>query len=247
MLPDLFLALAFCLIAFIYASVGFGGGSSYLALLAVAGLPFAEIRLNALLCNIIVVSGGALVYWRHGQLNLRKILPLVAASMPAAFLGASMRLHEAIFFKILGISLLIAGLLLWAQPRDNSGEANDAPARPWLDGLLGASVGWLSGMVGIGGGIFLSPLLHFFRWDGAKKIAATASAFIWANSMAGLAGQLSHWPDTTQWQRTLLLCGAVLLGGQLGSRISQQRFSPLLIRRLTGLLVFFAGLEVFFK
>lgn len=247
MFPELLLALAFCLIAFVYASVGFGGGSSYLALLALAGLPFAEIRLNALLCNVIVVSGGVLVYWRHGQLDFRKILPLVAASVPAAFLGASMRLHEAVFFKILGISLLTAGLLLWLQPRDHVGDTGKAAPRRWFDALAGAGTGWLSGMVGIGGGIFLSPMLHFFRWDSAKKIAATASVFILANSLAGLAGQMSHLPDAIDWQRTLLLCGAVLLGGQVGSRVSQRRFSLLLIRRLTAALVFFAGLEVLFK
>ncbi|MFN0034008.1 MAG: sulfite exporter TauE/SafE family protein [Saprospiraceae bacterium] len=243
MLPDWSLALFFALIAFVYASVGFGGGSSYLALLAVAGLPFQEIRLTALICNIIVVTGGALLFFQNKQLDGRKILPLVAVSVPAAFLGAMMRISQETFFLLLGLSLLVASALLWFQPqRDKDGEIS-AP-KPARDGLLGGGIGLLSGMVGIGGGIFLSPLLHLFRWDTARKIAATASVFILVNSLAGLAGQLTRLPADLHWQRILLLGVAVLLGGQVGSRVSMTWFDPMLIRRLTALLVLVAGIEI---
>jgi len=245
-MQDWLLALCFVVISFTYASVGFGGGSSYLAILALAGLPFQEIRLTALLCNIIVVSGGVWIFHQNKQLNWRKILPLVAMSIPAAFLGATMRIGQETFFTLLGLSLLLAAALLWFQPQ-RPDEAAIAAPQPLRDGLLGGGIGLLSGMVGIGGGIFLSPLLHFFRWDTARKIAATASVFILVNSVSGIAGQLAHLPSEVHWNRIALLGAAVLIGGQAGSRISITYFNPLLIRRLTAVLVLVAGLEVLTK
>ena len=248
MLPDWSLALFFMAIAFIYSSVGFGGGSSYLAILAVAGLPFLEIRLTALICNIIVVTGGTWIYWQNKQLDFRKILPLVAASVVLAFLGAQMRIEENTFFKLLGLSLLLTSTLLWFQPRKkDDDETSEIASQPVRDGLIGGSIGLLSGMVGIGGGIFLSPVLHFFRWSTARKIAATASVFILVNSVAGIGGQLAHLPPDLPWNRITLLGAAVLVGGQLGSRFSLARFDPVLIRRVTALLVFAAGIEVLIK
>lgn len=245
-MQDWLLALCFVAISFTYASVGFGGGSSYLAILALAGLPFQEIRLTALLCNIIVVSGGVWIFHLNKQLDWRKILPLVAMSIPAAFLGATMRIGQEAFFTLLGLSLLLAAALLWFQPQ-RPDEAAIAAPQPLRDGLLGGGIGLLSGMVGIGGGIFLSPLLHFFRWDTARKIAATASVFILVNSVSGIAGQLAHLPSEVHWNRIALLGAAVLIGGQAGSRISITYFNPLLIRRLTAVLVLVAGLEVLTK
>jgi uncharacterized membrane protein YfcA len=144
------------------------------------------------------------------------------------------------------VSLLVASVLLWFQPQRHE-ENSIASPRPVRDGFLGGGIGLLSGMVGIGGGIFLSPLLHLFRWDTARKIAATASVFILFNSIAGLAGQMTHLPTDITWMRVALLGGAVLLGGQVGSRVSMARFDLLLIRRLTAILVFVAGVEVLWK
>lgn len=247
MMPDWSLALFFVAIAFTYASVGFGGGSSYLAILALAGLPFQEIRLTALICNIIVVSGGTFIFFQNKQLDARKILPLVLISVPAAFLGAKMRISQETFFMLLGLSLLTASVLLWFQPQRPESDSIAAAPKPIRDGFLGGSIGLLSGMVGIGGGIFLSPLLHFFRWDTARKIAAAASVFILVNSISGIAGQLAHLPANLHWSRIALLGCAVLIGGQAGSRISLSYFNPLLIRRLTAVLVFVAGVEVLTK
>jgi len=246
MIPDWSIAICFAFIAFIYASVGFGGGSGYLSMLAVVGLPFQEIRLTALVCNIVVVTGGTILFFQNKQLRGRKILPLVAASIPAAFLGAKMRISEETFFTLLGISLVTAAVLLWFQPKPLVSEAVEAQ-KPVRDGLLGGSIGLLSGIVGIGGGIFLSPSLHLLRWDTARKIAATASVFILVNSLSGLAGQLTHLPADLKVPRILLLGASVLLGGQLGSRISMARFDLLTIRRLTALLVLVAGIEVLIR
>ena len=239
----------FFAVAFIYASVGFGGGSSYLAILALYALPFKEMRLIALICNIIVVTGGTIIFIKNKQVNWKKILPLALLSVPMAFLGATIKLSQDTFFIILGCSLIVAAILLWIRTRKIiSEDLNTAQPNTYLkDGLLGGSIGLLSGMVGIGGGIFLSPLLNLIKWDTPKKIAATASIFILVNSIAGIAGQLTNLQGDFNIIRILLLCIAVFLGGQLGSRMGAIRFNPVVIRRMTAILVFAAGVEVLFK
>ena len=243
------LSLFFAIIAFVYASVGFGGGSSYIAVLALYALPFKEIRLIALLCNIIVVSGGVYIYWRHRQIDWRKVVPLVGLSIPLAYLGATVRLSEEIFFIILGCSLLIAAVLLWLKT-DSGAPAEARPARAHdllKQGAIGGGIGFLSGMVGIGGGIFLAPALNLMRWDFPQKIAATASVFILVNSIAGLIGQwMTASPGQMNYPMVACLCAAVFLGGQSGSRMSVS-FNPLVVRRVTAFLVFVAGTEVLVK
>ncbi|MBS1689210.1 MAG: sulfite exporter TauE/SafE family protein [Bacteroidetes bacterium] len=238
----------FLIIAFVYASVGFGGGSSYLAVLALYALPFQEIRLTALLCNIIVVSGGVIIFLRKGQVNWRKILPLVLASIPMAYAGARIKLSQDVFFIILGISLLIAAVLLWLKTR-KSNDITIAERKYDIvkDALLGGAIGFLSGMVGIGGGIFLSPLLNLMKWDTPKKIAATASVFILVNSISGIVGQVSQLPGNINFIRILFLCVAVFVGGQIGSNMGAVKFNQLVVRRITALLVFAAGIEVLHK
>lgn len=238
----------FFAIAFIYSSVGFGGGSSYLAILALYGLPFREMRLLALICNIIVVTGGTIVFVRHNQVNWKKIIPLVLVSVPFAFIGALLKIKPGTFFIMLGISLIAAALLLWIYiPIDNSVIIKKNKNDFVTPGLLGGSIGFLSGMVGIGGGIFLSPLLNLMRWDTSKKIAATASVFIFVNSISGIAGQLNNFQKDVNITRILLLSIAVLAGGQLGSRMSAMKFNHLVIRRMTAILVFVAGVEILIK
>lgn len=237
----------FLIIAAIYASVGFGGGSSYLAVLALYALPFHEIRLTALICNIIVVTGGTIIFIRNKQVNLKKILPLVLVSVPMAYIGARLRISEHVFFVLLGCSLLSASVLLWIKTKSNYAEVEAGKVNYLKDGALGGAIGFLSGMVGIGGGIFLSPLLNLGKWDGAKKIAATASVFILVNSIAGIAGQLHNLPRDINYNRITILCIAVFAGGQIGSRLGAARFQPLIIRRTTAILVFVAGVEVLIK
>ena len=238
----------FMIIAFIYSSVGFGGGSSYLAILALYALPFKEIRLIALICNIIVVTGGTIIFIKNNQVDWKKILPLVIISVPMAFLGARLKISQDTFFILLGCSLIVAAILLWMQNNSTqSTEMKEAKPNIVRDGLLGAGIGFLSGMVGIGGGIFLSPLLNLMRWDNSKKIAATASIFILVNSIAGIAGQLSTIPSDLNITRIIILCMAVLIGGQIGSRMGAVKFDLRIIRRVTAVLVFFAGIEVLTK
>jgi uncharacterized protein len=239
--------LFFFLIAFVYSSVGFGGGSSYLAVLAMYTLPFKEIRLIALACNIIVVTGGTIIFIENKQVNWKKIVPLVFASIPMAFLGATIKIQQTTFFVILGLSLIVAAVLLWIKTKSTSAVKNSNKVNYIRDAALGGAIGFLSGMVGIGGGIFLSPLLNIMKWDTPKKIAATASVFILVNSVSGIAGQLQQLPSGINYVRILLLCLAVFAGGQMGSRFGAFKFNQLVVRRITAIVVMFAGLEVLYK
>lgn len=230
-----------------YVSVGFGGGSSYLAVLALYALPFHEIRLTALMCNIIVVTGGTIIFIRNKQVNWRKILPLAIVSVPMAYVGAQLKISQDTFFVILGCSLLIASILLWIKTRRTDLDNMDNKPSYIKDAFLGGVIGFLSGMVGIGGGIFLSPLLNLMKWDTPKKIAATASVFILVNSISGIAGQISNLTPDINYTRIVVLCIAVLIGGQIGSRMGAGKFNQLVVKRVTALLVFFAGCEVLMK
>ncbi len=236
-------------VALVYASVGFGGGSSYLAILALYAFPFKEMKLIALTCNIIVVVGGTFVFIKNKQVNWAKILPLALVSVPLAFFGARMKLSQDVFFILLGSSLLVAGILLWikTKPADINVDIKEDKKTYVQDGLLGGSIGFLSGMVGIGGGIFLSPVLNLMKWDTPKRIAATASVFILVNSIAGIAGQLTNLPRDINFTRVILLCLAVLIGGQLGSRMGAIKFNQLIVKRITAIVVFWAGIEVLSK
>ncbi len=239
------LLIFFFVIAFIYSSVGFGGGSSYLAILAVYQLPVYEMKLIALVCNIIVVTAGSLLFIKHRQVDWKKILPLILLSVPLAFVGAWLKISTDAFFVLLGCSLIAASLLLVVKTTATGQPVKDSPVK---SGAIGGAIGFLSGMVSIGGGIFLSPVLHLLRWDVPKKIAATASVFILVNSVSGLVAHLSKpAPAELQYSRILLLCFAVFAGGQVGSRLGIAKFDPVVIRRVTALLVFAAGVEVLLK
>lgn len=247
-MPHPEIILFFFFIALIYSSVGFGGGSSYLAILALYEMPFKEMRLIALICNIIVVLGGTINFFRHKQYSLKKILPIIIVSIPMAFVGASLKISANTFFILLGCSLIVAAGLLWIPGRRNSQDLSEFKGHlsPVANGLIGGIVGLLSGMVGIGGGIFLSPILNLRKWGTSRQIAAAASLFILVNSLSGIAGQITS-GYTVDSTRLLLLGGAVLAGGQIGSYIGITKFNLLLIRRITALLVFIAGTEVLIK
>lgn len=234
------LVVSFFVIALVYSSVGFGGGSSYLALLAIMGVHYETIRPTALLCNIIVVTGGTYIFYKEGKLNIKKCLPFIAASIPMAFIGGYWKINESAFFIILGISLITAAILLWIQPPQFKKVRSDNVV---LNVSTGAGVGFLSGLVGIGGGIFLAPLAHLTNWDEAKKISALASLFIFVNSLSGLAGQ---WTRTfnIDWRFILPLLLAVLAGGQLGSRLGSRKFNAIYIKRITAVLILLAGINI---
>ncbi|RXM53182.1 MULTISPECIES: sulfite exporter TauE/SafE family protein [unclassified Chryseobacterium] len=240
--------LFFLIIAFVYSSVGFGGGSSYLAVLAMYSLPYQEIRLTALICNVIVVVGGVYIYIKNKQIDWKKVLPITLVSVPMAYLGAILKISQETFFLILGVTLIIAALLLWIKTDSKSDEKISQESKSAIFGnsLLGGGIGFLSGLVGIGGGIFLSPLLNLMKWDTPRKIAATSSVFILVNSISGIFGQLSKLSVDMDYFRIASLCLAVLIGGQIGSRMSL-KWNPLVIKRMTAVLVLVAGVNVLIK
>ena len=234
------LIIAFFFIAMIYSSVGFGGGSSYLALLAVMGTSVEIMRPTALLCNIIVVTGGVYIFYKEGKIDLKRSWPFLTAGVPLAFLGGFWKLDDALFFQILGGCLIITSIFLWIKPRQ---VLQPKSGNLLLNLGLGSGVGFLSGLVSIGGGIFLSPILHILQWDEAKKISALASLFILVNSISGLAGQLTRGPSL-DYHFVAPLLFAVLAGGQFGSRLGAKRFNPLHIKRITAVLILVAGLNI---
>lgn len=238
------LILLFFIIAAIYASAGFGGGSSYLAVMALWGIQTTTMKSTALLCNLVVVVGGTYIFWKNGYLNFKKITPLSIASVPMAFWGGSMKLKDSTFFIVLGLSLVAAALLMFFQKKNNAPARKNTQSSLVVSTGMGAGIGFLSGMVGIGGGIFLSPILNMMRWDTPKNIAATASFFILVNSVGGLAGQLFQNQLSLNWGFALPLMLAVLVGGQLGSRISSLKFNQSHVRWATAVLIFYAGLNI---
>jgi len=237
----LILIAAFFVIAVIYSSVGFGGGSSYLALLGVMGVQLEILRPTALLCNIVVVTGGTYIFWKSGALDLKKSWSFLFASIPLAFAGGLWQIEDArFFFLLLGNALLLAAVLLWIKPTPRAG---DYYRNPILNAGLGGSIGFLSGLIGIGGGIFLSPVLHLLNWAEPRKISALASMFILANSVSGLAGQITQ-SGSLNWSFIVPLLLAVLIGGQIGSRMGARRFNPLYIKRITSVVIFAAAIKI---
>jgi uncharacterized protein len=234
------LLISFFIIALVYSSVGFGGGSSYLALLAIMSVHYETIRPTALLCNIIVVTGGTYIFYKEGKLDIRKCWPFILTSIPLAFIGGFWKISEATFFIILGICLVVAASLLWLQPQKPQVIKSENLI---LNSFIGSCVGFLSGLVGIGGGIFLSPILHLIGWDEAKKISALASLFILVNSISGLAGQFAR-TTVIDWSFIVPLLLAVLAGGQIGSRLGARKFNPVYIKRITAGLILLAGLNI---
>ncbi len=247
-MPPIELIFFFFLIAILYSAVGFGGGSSYLAILALYGIDYKLLRLVALICNIVVVTGGSYIFWKKGFVPWKKIIPLIILSVPLAFLGGSIQLSESIFFIILGMVLTIAGLtVFFIKSRVDDGHVDSIETNAIVNGSMGGSIGFISGLVGIGGGIFLSPLLHLMQWDRAKIISASCSVFILVNSMAGVAGQLTADASGLDYKFIGYLAAAVFLGGQIGSRLGAVRLSNNQIRKWTAILVVFVGLRLLYK
>ncbi|MEM6910262.1 MAG: sulfite exporter TauE/SafE family protein [Verrucomicrobiota bacterium] len=245
----MWLLLAFLVAAFVHAAAGLGGGSSYTALLSLAGWPPAPLKVLSRVCNLLVTAQGCWQFWRHGHWRGRWAWPFLVASVPLAFLGGMTPISAEGFRAVLAVGLGFSGLLLFFEKAPDSGPDRShlaSAAQRWLVGLaLGGGVGYGAGLAAIGGGIFLAPVLHALRWGQPKEIASLASAFIFANSLAGLLGQAvqGDWagpPSEGFWW----LPGVVLVGGFLGSRCGASWFSQRLVKRWTGGLVFLVALRL---
>jgi uncharacterized membrane protein YfcA len=236
------LAAAFALTALLYAAVGFGGGSTYSALLALAGFDYRLLPILSLACNIVVVAGSTVRFARAGLTPWRGALTLTAVAAPAALLGGLTPIREAAFLTLLGASLVLTGLTL-LLPATATRDAEATQMARWMP-LVAAPLGYLAGLVGIGGGIFLAPLLHLARWNGARQIAATAALFILVNSLFGLAGQLLKSGTERISEAAALglpLLIAVVIGGQIGSLLAVRYLPQSAIRWLTAALTIYVG------
>ncbi len=234
------LSILFFVTALIYSSVGFGGGSTYLALLLLFGIPYHIFPVIALACNIIVVSGNSFNYIRAGNLNIKLLLPYLIGSIPFAFIGGSIQIEKELFEIILFFVLGIAGILLLINFKsygENSSNYKNLPII--ISTLIGVVLGFISGIVGIGGGIFLSPILYLFRAANPKYITTSVSLFILINSLFGIFGQLNKNQNLFEIKDYLFLLLAVFVGGQIGNFLNLKLFSTKILALVTSILVIF--------
>ena len=241
----LLLAILFFITAILYSSVGFGGGSTYLALLLIWGVPYFIFPVIALSCNIIVVSGNCFNYIRAGNLNFKLLFPYLIGSIPMAYLGGSLPIEKQLFEILLFIVLSAAGtLLLFNFKSYEDREESYRKITMFISILIGGLLGFISGIVGIGGGIFLSPVLFLLRAGRPKQITTTASLFIIINSISGIIGQLTKNDVLVEIQNYWYLLVAVLIGGQVGNFLNLKIFSTRALVLATALVVLFVAVRM---
>ncbi|MCC6747755.1 MAG: sulfite exporter TauE/SafE family protein [Deltaproteobacteria bacterium] len=233
------LCLAVALGAALYSAGGHGGGSAYLALFALFGMPAAVMKPTALAMNVLVAGVAVVRFGRSGAVPWRLLVPLCAGSVPAALGGGFILLPERIYMPLLGATLLVAAARLWLPARLDA--LRPAPAWPWLV-LLGSALGFLAGLTGIGGGIFLSPILILAAWQDPRGASGAAAVFIVVNSAFGLAGHLLRGaPLSTAF---LPLAGAAVIGGLAGSWLGAARLEARTLRRIHALVLLVASAKL---
>ena len=242
------LAILFLVTAILYSSVGFGGGSTYLALLLIWGIPYFIFPVIALSCNIIVVSGNCFNYIRAGNLNLKLLIPYLVGSIPLAYIGGSLPIEKKLFEILLFLVLATAGTLLLFNFKSYNDRKESYQKIPVpISIIIGGVLGFISGIVGIGGGIFLSPILFLIRAGKPRHIATTASLFILINSASGLIGQLTKNTLLLEAQNYWYLLVVVLIGGLIGNYLNLKIFSNRILALITAILVIFVACRIGFK
>ena len=242
------LPILFFITAILYSSVGFGGGSTYLALLLIWDIPYYIFPVIALVCNIIVVSGNSINYIRAGNHNFKLLIPFLIGSVPFAFFGGALKIDKEIFEIILFFVLSIAGVLLLIN--NKSYQNNNLiikKTNSLINLMIGAVLGLVSGIVGIGGGIFLSPILFLIKAEKPKVIATTASLFILINSISGILGQLTKENILIELPDYLSLLVCVFLGGLIGNYLNLKIFTGRVLAILTSVLVIFVSIRMGYR
>jgi uncharacterized membrane protein YfcA len=247
MQADLLLAALLFAVAVLYSSVGHAGASGYIASMTLLGFAPDQVRPTALALNLLVGGIGLFRWWRGGHVRWRNVLPFVLASAPAAFLSAQIRLPKESWSLLLGIVLLVAAIGVFRHA--SRAEAEDAATQgrkvPWPAGLVvGAAIGVLSGLTGTGGAIFLTPLLLFAHWMPTREASGTSVAFVWINSLTGLAGLL-HSGQSLPTMLPLWL-GVVALGALLGTQLGLQWLPVRGLRRALGVVLLIAAAKLLF-
>ena len=242
------LSIFFFITAILYSSVGFGGGSTYLALMLIWDIPYYIFPIIALFCNIIVVSGNSINYIRSGNLNFKLLTPYLFGSIPFAFLGASISIEKELFEIILFFVLFIAGIFLLIESKSfNNNQIKIRQIPKILSIIVGSLIGFVSGIVGIGGGIFLSPFLFLMKAGYPKHIITSASLFILINSIFGVLGQLTKDIVFNEFLNFWPLFLSVLIGGQIGNYLNIKFLSNKTLTLITSFLVIFVALRMGFK
>jgi len=242
------LSILFFVTAIFYSSVGFGGGSTYLAILLITGVPYYVFPALALICNIFVVSGNSYNYIRAGNLNLKLLSPYLIGSIPLAFIGGSLIISKNLFEIILFLILTVAGIVLLSNFKDYDDKDESYKKIPFfISIIIGAILGFVSGVVGIGGGIFLSPILFLLRAGKPKHIITAASLFILINSISGIIGQLTKSYVFMEIPKYWYLILAVIIGGQIGNFLNLKIFPTRILALITAMLVLFVAIRMAYK
>jgi len=245
-LSEILIVLAIFIVAILYSSVGHGGASGYLAVLALLSVSPVVTRPTALVLNLFVASITFIQFYRANHFDWKIFLPFAMASIPMAFVGGIIQLPTAVYKIILGVALMLAAIRLAINLK-----TTNEPHAPqvWLALLIGAVLGLVSGLIGIGGGIFLTPILLLMNWTETKRAAGISALFIFVNSASGLVGnwllgkdtQLSNLPTGV-----LFWIGAAILGGIIGSTLGSYRFNSLTLRRVLAVGLLLAGVKLIF-
>lgn len=237
----LLIILAIFVVAVLYSSVGHGGASGYLAVMAFLAVAPEVTRPTALVLNLFVATIGTIQFYRAGYFSWRIFLPFAAASVPMAFVGGMIHLPTDVYKIVLGVVLIIAAARLAIKLKGDD-RVNDPPIAACL--LIGAIIGLLSGMVGVGGGIFLTPILLLMHWAETRVAAGVSVLFILVNSIAGLAGNYSQVsvlpPGVWVW------IAAAVAGGLIGSTLGSKKFDSITLRRVLAVVLLFAGVKLIF-
>lgn len=231
------------IVAFLYSSVGHGGASGYLAVMAMVGVAPIMMKQSALVMNLAVSLFSFIGFYKAGYFRLKLFVPFVIASIPMAFLGGTMTLPDSIYKKILAVCVFISIIRLLYQFEENKEPNREIPL--WAGLLSGGTIGILSGLLGIGGGIILSPLMLIMRWSKLKETAAVSALFIFVNSLSGLYGQIQKggFNLTSDLQAAVI---ATVIGGLLGSYFGSQKFNSKTLKYLLALGLTIAGLKLLF-
>ena len=239
------LSISFFVTAILYASVGFGGGSTYLALLLILGVPYYIFPVIALICNIFVVSGNSFNYIRAGNLNLKLLTPYLIGSIPLAYIGGSLQIDKNLFEIFLFLVLTFAGTMILINFKSYDDEDTTYKDIPIIISILiGGILGFVSGVVGIGGGIFLSPILFLIKAGKPKHIVTAASLFILINSIAGVIGQLTKNIVLIEISNYWYLFLAVMIGGHIGNFLNLKVFPTKILALITATLVLFVAIRM---
>jgi uncharacterized membrane protein YfcA len=233
-----FLAVLFFVVAFTYSSVGLGGGSSYTALMAIFGMNTLAIPMISLSLNLVVTSVGSFNFIRNKHGKIKLIMPFLISSMPMAYLGGALKLPKEIFYWVLLLSLVFVAVRIYFWQNTTIKLNIDQKEKIFISLLAGSVLGLVAGIVGIGGGIYLVPLIIILGLGAEKEAAACGAIFIWLNSFSGLLSRFQY--NSIDLTSYIPLIIAVLTGGFLGSFMGSSKFSPKLMEKILGTVIIIA-------